>query len=178
MSTHRVPATPAQNTAAPTQVEGAAQARHVPHRWRNLAVLTGVTVVDNTEAGLSTTLFPTIAAALKLQSSHLGLLAALGKLVAVPAGPAWAWLAGKIGRRKALVATTFVGGAFGIAAGFSQDFVQLLIFNTLMSAAIIGGSPVTVEGVFPITPAAWDQFIAVLNAMKPGLVASADDADE
>jgi len=142
MSTHRIPADSAQNTATATQVEGSAQASHVPHRWRNLAVLTGVTVVDNTEAGLSTTLFPTIAAALKLQSSHLGLLAALGKLVAVPAGPAWAWLASKIGRRKALVATTFTGGAFGIAAGFSQDFVQLLIFNTLMSAAIIGGSPI------------------------------------
>lgn len=124
------------------QNEGAAEARHVPHRWRNLAVLTGVTVVDNTESGLSTTLFPTIAAALKLQSSHLGLMAALGKLVAVPAGPAWMWLASRIGRRNALVATTFVGGGFGIAAGFAHDFVQLLIFNTLMSAAIIGGSPI------------------------------------
>ncbi|MCA4133908.1 MFS transporter [Arthrobacter sp. M4] len=138
MTTH--PSTP--TVAEPNHVEGSAEARHVPHRWRNLAVLTGVTVVDNTEAGLSATLFPTIAAALKLQSSHLGLLAALGKLIAVPAGPAWAWLAGRIGRRKALVATTFVGGAFGIAAGFAQDFVQLLIFNTLMSAAIIGGSPI------------------------------------
>lgn len=131
---------PALATEAPA--EGAAQASKVPHRWRNLAVLTGVTVVDNTEAGLSATLFPTIAAALKLQSSHLGLLAALGKIIAVPAGPAWAWLAGKIGRRKALIATTLAGGVFGIAAGFSQDFVQLLILNTLMSASIIGGSPI------------------------------------
>ncbi|MDQ0618113.1 MFS transporter [Arthrobacter globiformis] len=131
-----------QTTPPSDTVEGAVKAHKVPHRWSNLAVLTGVTVVDNTEAGLSATLFPTIAAALKLQSSHLGLLAALGKLVAVPAGPAWAWLAGKIGRRNALIATTLTGGAFGIAAGFSQDFVQLLIFNTLMSAAIIGGSPI------------------------------------
>ncbi|HTW20332.1 MAG TPA: hypothetical protein VME70_08990 [Mycobacteriales bacterium] len=35
---------------------------------------------------------------------------------------------------------------------------------------IVGGAPVIVEGQFPITEAAWDQFIAVLNAMKPGLV--------
>lgn len=124
------------------KAEGSPPAPPVPHRWRNLATLTGVTVVDNTESGLSTTLFPTIAAALKLQSSHLGLLAALGKLVAVPAGPAWAWLAGRIGRRKTLIATTITGGVFGIAAGFSQDFTQLIIFNTLMSAAIIGGSPI------------------------------------
>ncbi|MCX2746810.1 MFS transporter [Arthrobacter sp. MI7-26] len=130
----------ALSTASPT--EGADQASTVPGRWRNLAVLTGVTVVDNTEAGLSATLFPTIASALKLQSSHLGLLAALGKLASVPAGPAWAWLAGKIGRRNALIATTLTGGVFGIAAGFSNDFVQLLIFNTLMSASIIGGSPI------------------------------------
>ncbi|WP_054009911.1 MFS transporter [Arthrobacter sp. ERGS1:01] len=129
-------------TTQPGTAEGTAQARRVPHRWRNLATLTGVTVVDNTEAGLSATLFPTIAAALKLQSSHLGLLAALGKLVAVPTGPAWAWLAGRIGRRNTLIITTLTGGAFGIAAGFSQNFIQLLIFNSLMSAAIIGGSPI------------------------------------
>lgn len=132
----------ATQTAKSTASEGSTQAHHVPHRWRNLATLTGVTVVDNTEAGLSATLFPTIAAAMKLQSSHLGLLAALGKLIAVPAGPAWAWLAGRIGRRNALIATTLTGGAFGIAAGFSHDFTQLLIFNTLMSASIIGGSPI------------------------------------
>lgn len=35
---------------------------------------------------------------------------------------------------------------------------------------IIGDKPVTVEGEFPISEAAWSQFIAVLNAMKPGLV--------
>ena len=35
---------------------------------------------------------------------------------------------------------------------------------------IIGGKPVTVEGEFPISEAAWTQFMAVLNAMKPGLV--------
>lgn len=37
---------------------------------------------------------------------------------------------------------------------------------------IIGGTPVTVAGRFPITEAAWTQFMAVLEAMKPGLVAS------
>ncbi|MDJ0104871.1 MFS transporter [Rhodococcus erythropolis] len=129
-------------TSSPTKVEGSTQARPVPHRWQNLATLTGITVVDNTEHGLSATLFPSIAAALHLQSSHLGVLAAIGKFVAVPAGPAWAWLAGRIGRRETLVTTSIVGGVFGIAAGFSQDFTQLLIFNALMSAALIGGGPI------------------------------------
>ncbi|MGW0202723.1 MFS transporter [Nonomuraea sp. NPDC003201] len=121
---------------------GAAQAANVPHRWRNLAVLSGVSVVDNTEAGLINTVFPTLAAALRLNSGHLGIIAALGKIASVPAGPFWVWLSSKIGRRGALVATTVTGGLFGIAAGFSQNFVQLLICCTLMSAAVIGGSPI------------------------------------
>ncbi|WP_104086702.1 MFS transporter [Arthrobacter sp. GMC3] len=129
-------------TTAPNKASGSAQGQQVRHRWRNLATLTGITVVDNTEQGLTTTLFPTIAAALHLQSSHLGILAALGKFIAVPAGPAWAWLAGRIGRRETLIVTSIVGGVFGIAAGFSQNFVQLLIFNSLMSAALIGGGPI------------------------------------
>lgn len=114
----------------------------VPHRWRNLATLTGVTIVDNTEAGLSSTLFPSISTALRLDSGGLGVLASLGKVVAVPAGPACVWLAGKIGRRGALITTTTIGGLLGGAAGFAQNFAQLLIFNTLMSACIIGGSPI------------------------------------
>jgi MFS family permease len=122
--------------------EALAQATHVPHRWRNLITLTGVTVVDNTEAGLTSTLFPSIAKALNLNSGHLGILAALGKIVAVPAGPFWVWLSSRIGRRGALMATTFTGGLFGIAAAFSTSFGMLLLFNTLMSACIIGGAPI------------------------------------
>jgi MFS family permease len=122
--------------------EAAAKAEHVPHRWRNLLTLTGVSIVDNTEAGLTSTLFPTIARDLALNNANLGLLAALGKLVGVPAGPAWVWLASQIGRRGALIATTLTGGAFGVAAGFSQSFAQLLVFNSLLAACIIGGSPI------------------------------------
>ncbi|MBT8159728.1 MULTISPECIES: MFS transporter [Arthrobacter] len=130
-------------TIKATPVEGELQARRVPHRWRNLMVLTGVSIVDNTEAGLTSTIFPSIAQALKLNSGHLGLLAALGKIVAVPAGPAWTWLAGRIGRRNTLVLITLVGGLFGAAAGFAHDFTQLLIFNALMSAAMVGGVPIS-----------------------------------
>ncbi|MEV1238498.1 MFS transporter [Nonomuraea sp. NPDC050022] len=130
-------------SASTTSVQpGAAQAANVPHRWRNLAVVSGVSVVDGTEAGLINTVFPTLAAALRLNSGHLGLIAALGKIASVPAGPFWIWLSGRIGRRATLAATTVTGGLFGIAAGFSQNFVQLLICCTLMSAAVIGGSPI------------------------------------
>lgn len=52
--------------------------------------------------------------------------------------------------------------------------------NTLsIPVPIIGGTPVTVAGQFPISEAAWTQFMAVLAAMKPGLVASeSSDAAE
>lgn len=130
-------------STTPAQPAGTEQAAHVPHRWRNLAVISGVEVVDNTEAGLLSTLFPAIAKSLGLNNSHLGMLSALGRLVAVPVGPAWVWLGDKIGRKKALIATTILGGIFGIAAGFSHTYGALLVWNTLLSAALIGGTPLT-----------------------------------
>jgi MFS family permease len=123
-------------------VEAVARAEHVPYRWRNLLTLIGVSVIDNTESGLTSTLFPSIAAALELTSAHLGVLAAMGKIVGVPAGPAWVWLGTRIGRRNALIGTTIMGGAFGIAAGFSQNFAQLLVLNSLLAASVLGGVPI------------------------------------
>jgi len=114
----------------------------VRHRWRNLSTLAGVMIVDNTESGLTSTLFPSISAALRLDSGHLGALAALGKIASAPAGPLWTMLADRTSRRTALVATTISGGVFGIAAGFSQNFIQLLIFNTLMVMCVIGSTPI------------------------------------
>jgi hypothetical protein len=34
----------------------------------------------------------------------------------------------------------------------------------------VGAAPIVIEGDFPLSEAEWDQFILVLNAMKPGLV--------
>ncbi|AXK47264.1 MFS transporter [Brachybacterium saurashtrense] len=114
----------------------------MPHRWRNLATLTGSTAVDSTEGSVTSTLFPTIAASLGLNSSHLGTMTALGKLASAPAGPLWTWLAGVTSRKTVLVVTSLLGGAFGIASGFSQDFASLLVLNVLMAASLVGGSPV------------------------------------
>jgi hypothetical protein len=36
---------------------------------------------------------------------------------------------------------------------------------------------IIVEGEFPITERDWDQFLAVLTAMKPGLVADSPEED-
>ena len=119
MTLEAAPPTTAADQPPPRQAAppASAKAQHVPHRWRNLLTLTGVGIVDNTESGLTATLFPSIAKSLSLTSGNLGLMAAAGKLLGVPAGPAFTWLAGRIGRRWALVATTLAAGGFGIAAG-------------------------------------------------------------
>ena len=114
----------------------------VPGRWRNLGAVTGVEVVDSAEAGLVITLFPAIASALRLDTGHLGVLAAVGRLVSVPFAPAWVWLAGRIGRKAAMIATTVSGGVFGALGGFADGFVVLLVCNTLMSACLAGGQPI------------------------------------
>jgi len=53
--------------------------------------------------------------------------------------------------------------------------------NNVLTIPLMGGAPVIVEGEFPITEQDWAQLMAVLNAMKPGLVGerpeSAEDED-
>jgi MFS family permease len=135
---------PAAEASTPASMPpaGATVAAGVPHRWRNLLTLTGVTAVDSTEGSVTATLFPSIAAALGLDNGSLGLLGALGKAASVPAGPLFVWLAGRVGRRAALVASTSLGGLFGILAGFSSGFGWLLLLNALMAAAVNGGNPI------------------------------------
>jgi len=41
---------------------------------------------------------------------------------------------------------------------------------TRIPILLVGGQQIVIEGQFPITEAAWDNFLAVLNAFKPGLV--------
>jgi len=126
-----------------TEVDAASRARRVPHRWRNLVTITGAEVVDNTEAGLLSTLFPSIAAALRLDNGHLGLLGALGKFATIPLGPFWVWLADRFGRKRTLVLNNVVGAVLGILAGTSQDFVQLLVWNTLLAGTVACAQPIT-----------------------------------
>jgi len=131
-----MPPSPAP-TGAPTT-----PAPPVRSRWRNLGAITGVAVVDNTEAGLVNALFPAIAESLRLHSGHLGVLAAVAKLVSAPFGPAWVWLAGRIGRKAAMIAITVAGGVFGGLAGFTDSFAALLVCSTLMSVCLVGGGPI------------------------------------
>jgi hypothetical protein len=49
---------------------------------------------------------------------------------------------------------------------------------TSIPVLLPGAQSVTIEGRFPISEAAWTQLLAVLNAMKPGLVREPDEPDE
>lgn len=125
-----------QNDSKPAEVT------KVPHRWRNLFTLTSVMVVDNTEGSATSSIFPAIAKSLNLGSSHLGILTAVGKVLSAPLGPFWVWVSTKLGRRNTLILTSVIGGLFGVAAGFSNNWPTLLVCTALMSASVIGAQPI------------------------------------
>ncbi|GAA3641878.1 hypothetical protein GCM10022200_27050 [Microbacterium awajiense] len=130
---------PAPPVAAPTVT---AAIRHgdldkkggVPRRKTNLVILGGSMVADGGEGSMATTLFPVIAAALSLATSALGVLAAVGRIVGVVAGPAWVFLSKKFGRKAILAIATGFWGLWAVAAGLSQDFAQLLVLYAIMAA--------------------------------------------
>lgn len=131
---------PAEPAAAPPTVTAAI--RHgdldkkggVPRRKTNLVILGGSMIADGGEGSMATTLFPVIAAALGLATSALGVLAAVGRIVGVVAGPAWVFLSKKIGRKWVLAIATGFWGVWGVAAGLAQDFTQLLVLYGIMAA--------------------------------------------
>ncbi|WP_396668173.1 MFS transporter [Microbacterium sp. R86528] len=117
----------------------------VPRRKTNLVVLGGSMVVDGGEGSMATTLFPVIAAALGLATSALGVLAAVGRIVGVVAGPAWVFLAKRYGRKLILAIATGFWGIWAIAAGLSQDFTQLLILYGIMAAGTAAAHAIVPE---------------------------------
>lgn len=122
--------------APPTKIHG---------RWRQLSLLGGAMLVDSTEASLVSALFPVIRQALGLSLGALGVLTAASKIVGVFTGPFWVWVAERWSRRGVLVVATGLWGAWGIAAGFSQNFAQLLVFYTILAAGYAAANPVITE---------------------------------
>jgi hypothetical protein len=48
---------------------------------------------------------------------------------------------------------------------------------TTYAVPVAAGDNIMIEGEFPLTEAMWTQFLAVLSAMKPGLVSRDKSAD-
>ncbi|MBD0712331.1 hypothetical protein BU197_29490 [Streptomyces sp. CBMA291] len=101
--------------------------------------------MDNTEAGIISGLFPVIKQALGLSLGALGVLTAAGKLVGVVTTPLWVWAATRWSRKGVLVICAGLWGVWSIALGFSQNFAQLLIFSTILSAGFVGATPIVTE---------------------------------
>ncbi|MFE7589752.1 MFS transporter [Kitasatospora sp. NPDC057512] len=136
------PATAAADTG-PDATAGA-KADAVPPvrgRWRQLSLLGGAMLVDGSEAGLVSGLFPVIRQALGLSLGSLGVLTAAGKLVGVVAGPLWTRAAHRWSRKSVLVLATGFWGVWGIAAGFARNFTQLLLLTTLLAAGYAAAHP-------------------------------------
>lgn len=103
------PGRPGPAQAPSTRVQG---------RWRQLSLLGGAMLVDNTEAGMIGGLFPVIRQALGLSLGALGVLTAAGRLVGVITTPLWVWAAHRWSRKTVLVVCAGLWGVWGVAAGF------------------------------------------------------------
>ncbi|MFI5806679.1 MFS transporter [Streptomyces sp. NPDC051561] len=117
----------------------------VKGRNKQLALLGGTMLVDSTEASLVSSLFPLIKQSLGVSLGALGILTAASKLVGVLAGPFWVWAAERTSRKSVLVVATGLWGAWGVAAGFSQNFTQLLVLYTILAAGYAAAGPLITE---------------------------------
>jgi MFS family permease len=111
-------------------------------RWGSLTAMAFSFVVDNTEGGLINTLFPVIRTALSLQLGALGLLTSISRFARMLAGPFWAMLADRYGRKRILVVVTGVGGIWTALAGLSQNFTQLLILYSIGVIGTVASEPI------------------------------------
>lgn len=109
------------------------------HRKRNAVLVSGVMVVDGVDSTILGALFPAIQASLGLATSALGILVAASRLASVVTGPLWVWLTRYLSRKHILAIVGGFWGTWGILAGLSQDFTQLLIFYTIASAGFVVG---------------------------------------
>ncbi len=126
-----------------TRADGAAEATTRQRRTGGLIALGAGSVVDGFEGGLVNTLFPVIRDALHLQTSALGILTAVSRFARMAAGPAWAVLADQYGRKKILVLATGVWGLWTVAAGFAQNFTQLLILFGIGVLGTVASEPIS-----------------------------------
>ncbi|MGW5112174.1 MFS transporter [Nocardia sp. NPDC004123] len=126
---------PASAASADLDVPGS------PRRWRQLALLSGLISMDNSEAAVVSTLFPAIRTALGLPLSALGVLVAISKIVTMIFGPVWVLVAQRFGRKTILVTTCGLWGLWSCAAGLAQNFTQLLVLYTIAAIGFAAGGP-------------------------------------
>jgi MFS family permease len=100
-------------------------------------------VSDNTESGLVNTLFPVIRQALGLGIDALGILTSISRFARMLFGPLWSMVADRFGRKRILFVVTGLWGLWTAAAGFAQDFNQLLILYAIGVIGTVAGEPIS-----------------------------------
>ncbi|MFF8615602.1 MFS transporter [Streptomyces sp. NPDC015350] len=115
--------------------------RPQPRKWRQLSLIGGLLSVDNGESSVVSVLFPALRAALGLPLAALGVLTAVGKLVAVFLGPVWVVVAQRYPRKNVLAVCSGLWGVWTMSCGLAQNYVQLLILFTIAAAGVAGGGP-------------------------------------
>ncbi|MFE3259828.1 MFS transporter [Nocardia sp. NPDC059091] len=129
--------------ANPVVAVSAADTRRVRGQ---LALLSGLISMDNSEASVISTLFPAIRSALDLKLSALGNLMAVSKILTTIAGPMWVLAAARYGRKNVLVVCCGLWGVWSIAAGFSQNYLQLFALYVIAAIGYAAGGPL-VNGI-------------------------------
>ncbi|SCF56749.1 MFS transporter [Streptomyces sp. Ncost-T10-10d] len=112
-----------------------------PRSWRQVALLGGLISADSGEGSVVSVLFPALRTALGLPLAALGVLVGVGKLVGVVFGPVWVAVAERYPRKNVLGVCSGLWGVWTIAAGFAQNYVQLLVLFTIAAAGVAGGGP-------------------------------------
>ncbi len=100
------------------------------------------TMSDSMEGGLINTLFPVISKALGLDIGALGTLSSISKWARMLFGTMWAIAGDKFGRKKILVWMTGAWGLWTAAAGFAQNFTQLLILYSIGVIGTVAAEPI------------------------------------
>ncbi|MFI8515923.1 MFS transporter [Streptomyces sp. NPDC085460] len=109
--------------------------------WRQVTLLGGLISADNGESSVVSVLFPALRAALGLPLAALGLLVGVGKLVGVVFGPLWVAVAQRYPRKTVLAVCAGLWGVWTIAAGFAQNYTQLLVLFTIAAIGVAGSGP-------------------------------------
>lgn len=121
-------------------------------RWKSLLVFALSTIIDDSEKNLINGLFPTIRQALELSLVDLSLLTNLNKIVSAILGPLWAMAADRYNRKRILVAVTGAWGLWTFAAGFSQNFSQLIALYFIASLGSVASIPIIMAAISDLFP--------------------------
>lgn len=117
-------------------------------------VIIGVaTFFDAFDALAIAFVLPVLAPLWKLTGPQIGLMISAGYLGQLAGALLFSWIAGRIGRIKALMLSILVLSIMSLACAFAWDYQSLLIFRTLQGLGLGGEVPIAAVYISEITRA-------------------------